>query len=264
MATATIDGWEFAYSDTGTGPSVVLLHGLLMDRTMWDHQIDALSDSYRVITVDAPGHGESPGRPVGFTLAEESAALTKLVTGLGVDQAVWGGHSLGAFNSLCVVLDAPERVRALILIDGNAGPENPDMVPQYDAMFEVAKQDGVSLDLANVAFTILSTEAFASSAEGQHWVKKISAMDANSAEGTARAVFDRTSRLSELPKVTTPTLILHGVDDFPNPIEGAREAAAAIPNAELIEIEACGHTAPVEKPVEVTTAIRAFLGRLPE
>src|SRR5436309_2082180 len=116
MAVARVDGWEFAYSETGSGPPVILLHGLLMDHTMFDHQVDVLAGSYRVVTVDAPGHGESPGRPVGFTLAEEARALVRLADELGIERAVWGGHSMGAFKSICVAIDHPKSIRALIVI----------------------------------------------------------------------------------------------------------------------------------------------------
>jgi pimeloyl-ACP methyl ester carboxylesterase len=263
MPAATVDGWEFSYAEAGSGPPVILLHGFLMDRSMWDRQIEALAGSYRVVTIDAPGHGESPGRPVGFTLPEEASVLAGLAAHLGIDRAIWGGHSMGAFKSLCLAIDRPEVVRGLILIDANAGTENPDMVPQYNAMVEVAKQDGISVDLATVAFTLLTTSAFVQTDEAQRWIKRITAMDANAADGTARAVFDRTSRMDEIGRITVPTLIVHGVEDFPNPIEIARAMRDAIQSSELVEIAGSGHTSPVEKPDEVARAIRAFCDRLP-
>lgn len=263
MPVAEVEGWELAYSDTGSGPPVVLLHGLLMDRSMFDHQIDALSDSYRIVTVDAPGHGESPGRPAGFTLADEARVLSVLATQLGIDRAVWGGHSMGGMKAASLAIDDPQRVRALILIDASARPENPDMLPQYEAMFEVAKQDGVSHDLAQMAFAILSTNEFAQSSDGQRWVKRIEAMDPHATFGSARAVFDRPDRMSDLSRISAPALIVHGSDDLPISIDIARETAANIAGSRLVEIAGSGHTSPVEKPHEVTNAIRAFLDGLP-
>src|SRR2546425_2168443 len=100
----TIGGWEFAYEDAGSGPAVFLLHGLLMDASMWDAQVQALSDRYRVIRVEAPGHGRTPPRPVGYTFEDEAQALGNLARSLGMERAVWGGHSMGGMKCLRLAL----------------------------------------------------------------------------------------------------------------------------------------------------------------
>ena len=262
MATLTVDGWEFAYDDVGSGEPVVLLHGLLMDRTMWEHQIDGLRDAYRLVSVDAPGHGESPGRAPGFTAWDEARALGRLADTLGIERAVWVGHSMGGFKALRLTLSEPKRVRALVLVDSSPGPENPDLLPQYEAFLQIAKSDGVSPELAELA----AISMFASDAKGtpayDHWTKRWLELKADQAEGTARLVYDRDDVTERCAEISVPVLVMHGVDAVAIPIEVARQTAT-LAKAQLLEIGGAGHTSPVEKPEDVTRALRAFIDGLP-
>ncbi len=256
-------GWRFSYDDRGSGPAVILLHGLLMDRSMWDHQVESLQNAYRVVTFDSPGHGASPLRESGYTLAELASALREAARGLGIERAVWGGHSMGAYTALCLTLEAPETVAALILIDGNPGVENPMMVPQYDAMLSVARETGISEDLANVVGTIFFGEAAQTKDDIRRWVKHFAGLDGRAIEAACRAVFDRPDISSRLSEIEKPVLVIHGSEDFPNPIEIAHTLAAGLNDAELIEVAGAGHTPPVESPSEVSAAIRTFIDRVP-
>lgn len=263
MKKATVDGWELAYEEAGSGEPVFLLHGLLADRSMWAEQIAALRDRYRCITVDAPGHGDSPGRPPGFTLEDEAEALVGLAGALGIPgPAIWIGHSMGAMKAMRIALAHPERVRALALIDTQPFPENPDAKAQYDAMIEVTKAQGPSEDLAQVTGQIMFGAPFLATPEGERWVKHYANLDAHAFEGSARSVFDRGDISERIGTITAPTLVVHGVDDTPIPVEIARDYVTRIPGARLVEIPGSGHHPPMEKPAETTAALTAFLAGL--
>ncbi|MBI4727891.1 MAG: alpha/beta hydrolase [Acidobacteria bacterium] len=263
MAKISVDGWEFAYDSVGSGEPIFLLHGLLMDRTMFAHQVAALRERYRVICVDAPGHGESPARPVGFTAEHEAEALVKLAAAIGAGgRAVWGGHSMGGMKAMRVALAHPGSVRALLLIDTQPYPEHPDAVAQYDAMLAAAKDQGPSEDLANLLALIMFSGGFGETPEGKRWVRHLASLDGHAVEGSARTVFDRGDISERLGEITAPALLIHGTDDTPIPIEIARDYVTKLPNGELVEIEGAGHTTPCEKPAEVSRAIAGFLARL--
>ena len=121
MPHAAINGQNIYFEDTGgDGPAVILGHGFLMDHEMFVHQVAALRDQYRVITWDERGFGltEFDGQP--FTYWDSAADCLGLMTHLGLEKAVVGGMSQGGYLSLRVALTAPERVRALILLDSGA------------------------------------------------------------------------------------------------------------------------------------------------
>lgn len=261
MSSVTVDGWEFAYEKLGSGSPIILLHGLLMDRSMWDRQVEALRGSHRVVVVDAPGHGESPTRRVGFTLEDEADALAKFADTISLGPSVWGGHSMGGFKSLRLALAHPDRVKALVLIDTGPRGENPDLLPQYEAMLQVAKEEGISDDLAGMIAQIMMGAASLATDEGVRWTKHFASLDGDAIESSARAVFDRSDVRGRLGELRMPVLVVHGTDDVPISLEVARETASLIGDAELVEVPS-GHTSPVERPDDVSNAMKAFLERI--
>ena len=134
MATASVNGITVSYTDSGgDGPAVVFSHGYLMDSSMFDPQVAALAPEFRVITWDERGFGGT--RATGpFSYWDSARDVLGLLDLLGIEQAVLGGMSQGGFLSLRAALTAPGAVRALILIDTQAGLENPQVVPAYEQM----------------------------------------------------------------------------------------------------------------------------------
>src|SRR5438477_527330 len=125
MPEITRGGWKLFYEDTGgDGPPIVLIHGLLMDGTMFALQVEALRDRYRIVTPDLRGHGRSSHRAEEYTQWDMMEDHVALLDSLGIDGAVWGGVSQGGFQSLRAALRHPERVAGLILIDTQAGAED--------------------------------------------------------------------------------------------------------------------------------------------
>jgi pimeloyl-ACP methyl ester carboxylesterase len=85
------DGWKLFYEDTGgDGPPLILVHGLLMDRTMFEPQVEALADRHRIVTPDLRGHGNSGHREEEFTQWDMMEDHVALLDALGIERAVWG------------------------------------------------------------------------------------------------------------------------------------------------------------------------------
>src|SRR5437588_2545405 len=169
MSYADVNGQRIRYDDTGgDGPPVILAHGFLMDRTMFEPQVGALSGEFRVITWDERGFGETEfdGKP--FTYWDSARDCLALLEHLGIERAVVGGMSQGGFVSLRATLLAPERVRALVLIDTQSGPEDPERLPQYRQMQESWLQAGPVDDLANAIAGLIIGDPVLS----EPWIEK--------------------------------------------------------------------------------------------
>lgn len=108
---------------------------------------------------------------------------------------------------------------------------------------------------------MIGAEALATE-EGKRRTKHFASLDGHAIEGTARAVFDRPSIIDEVGGIRAPTLVMHGTEDVPIPIEIARETARRIPGAELVEIPGAGHSSPIEKAGAVAAAMRTFIDRV--
>jgi len=114
MQTTQLNGINLAFEDNGgAGPVVILSHGFLMDHSMFDAQVAALKNDYRVITWDERGFGGTVATG-DFTYWDSANDVLALMDHLGIESAVVGGMSQGGFLSLRVALTAPERVRALV------------------------------------------------------------------------------------------------------------------------------------------------------
>lgn len=261
MPQGELNGWRYAYAEAGSGTPVVLLHGLMMDATLWDHQVDNLKDRFRVITIDAPGHGGSDARPAGIDFWQYAEDVFAICDRIGAGSAYFGGQSLGGFTILRGALLRPERVKGLILVDTSAREENPDVLPQYEAFLQVALQDGVSEDLAGMLFPIFFSATFAARPEAEPWLKKMLAVDVNSTLAMTRAVLDRDSVIDRLGEVRCPTIVIHGEEDLALPIDRAEELSRGIAGATLVRVPGAGHATPTERPDVVTPAIREFLER---
>src|ERR1035441_9473657 len=235
MPTATVNGTEIAYADSGgTGPAVLLSHGFLMDHTMFDPQLAALAPEFRVITWDQRAFGAT--RAAGpFSYWDSARDALALLDHLGVDRAVLGGMSQGGFVSLRAALLAPQRVRGLILQDTQAGQEDPALADSYEQL-EVT------------------------------WLEHGSApvQDAAGLSLAFRCLMDRDDITGRLGEITCPALVVHGTSDAAIPVPMAQALADGLGGeAELVLIEGGSHASNLTHPGEVNAALLAFLHGLP-
>jgi 3-oxoadipate enol-lactonase len=251
-------GATVGYDDTGGDrPVVVLSHGLLMNRSMFVPQVAALRDAYRVITWDERGHGDAEHEGT-WTYWDSAQDVLALLDHLGVQQAVLGGMSQGGFLSLRAALLAPERVRALVLLDTQAGPEDPEVVPLYGGMAEAWAANGsdpATLEFA--AATILGP------ADHGPWITLWEKLPQHRATQVMHTLLEREDLTDRLGEITCPALVVHGSIDAAIPAAKAQALVDGLPAAlPLVVVEGGGHAANLSHPGPVNAAVRAFLDGL--
>ena len=134
MPFADVNGQHIYFEDSGGGGAAVLFsHGFLMDHEMFAPQVEELSDEFRCVTWDERGFGNTKATKP-FTYYDSATDCLGVLDHLGIDSAVLAGMSQGGFLSLRAALTAPERVKALVLIDTQAGVEDPATLGGYNAM----------------------------------------------------------------------------------------------------------------------------------
>jgi 3-oxoadipate enol-lactonase len=261
MPRGELNGWTYSYTDEGSGPALLFNHGLQMDRTMWDEQVDAFKDSYRCVAIDAPGHGDSAPVPMGIDFYEYGDMLTGVADQLGIESAVWIGQSMGGFINIRLALTHPERVKGLVLIDTQAHSEDPDKRAQYEAVLTIALEDGINDDLVNVLKLVYFSQTYAGKPQSEAWEKKLAATDVPAQHAMIRAVFDRDDVHGRLSEITAPAIVIHGEEDIAIEAERAEELARDL-GATVELISGCGHCSPLERPEAVNPIIRSFLDRI--
>jgi 3-oxoadipate enol-lactonase len=262
MATASVNGITVSYTDSGgDGPVVVLSHGYLMDSSMFAPQVAALAPGYRVITWDERGHGGT--RATGpFSYWDSADDVLALLDHLGIEQAVLGGMSQGGFISLRAALTAPGRVRAIILIDSQAGLEDPAAVPAYEEMERIWLEQGPEPVRDVVASIILGPPD--GPVDYAPWFAKWDELNREEMVLPFRALIDRDDITGRLGEITCPVLIVHGTADAAIPMERAEAVRAGLGGpASLVQVAGGSHAANLSHPDEVNVAMLEFLGSLP-
>jgi 3-oxoadipate enol-lactonase len=264
MPTAAVNGVEITYTDSGgPGPAVVFSHGYLMDHTMFDRQVTALAPRYRVITWDERGHGGTRATE-GLTYWDSAADVLALLDHLGIERAVLAGMSQGGFLSLRAALTAPDRVRALVLIDSQAGQEDPAMAPGYEQIHQAWLDHGPGPVQEVVASIILGP------GQWDEWYAKWNEQyaqwapdDLGQLSWPFRCLMDRDDVTGRLGEISCPALIVHGTADTAIPVTRAEAVRDGLGGpATLVTVDGAPHASNVTHPDEVNGAILRFLDEL--
>ena len=261
-AMAEVNGATLAYDDTGgDGPVVVLSHGFLMDRTMFDAQVAVLRDTCRVITWDERGFGDTVYDEQPFTYWDSAQDCLGLLDHLGVDRAVFGGMSQGGFISLRAALLAPGRVRGLILLDTQAGPEDAEVVPLYQGMIDAWVADGPTDELAEASASLIIGDPGLSAT----WTAIWKARPAESLRNPGQTLLEREDITERLGEISAPALVVQGTADVSISMDKADALAAGLQGcAGVVAVAGGTHATNMTHPGPVNAAILAFLAGLPD
>jgi 3-oxoadipate enol-lactonase len=244
---------EVSYTASGPAdaPVVVLSNSLGATRGMWDPQVPALAERYRVLAYDARGHGETPAPPGPYTLDDLVDDVAALLDEVGAERAHLAGVSLGGMVALRMAVRAPQRVDRLVVLCTSASTD----AGPFRERAAAVRQGGT----APLAATVVSrwvTPAFA--AEHPEVVRRLEGMVAGcDDQGYAACceVVADVEMLADLPRITAPTLVVSGAEDQALPPEHQRVIAEAIPGARLVTLSPAAHIPTVEQPLQVAGAI---------
>jgi 3-oxoadipate enol-lactonase len=253
---AAVNGARLRYRDEGRGPAVLLVHGWTLDLQMWDPQVSALRDRFRLIRLDRRGYGLSEGIPAPERDSGDLAALCRY---LGVTRVALLGMSQGARAVLGFACSAPELVDAVILdgpppLEGDAEPDLP--LRRYAALVRTHGIEAFRHEWARGALMQLRThdrEARALLAA------MIARYPGNDLRHPASPAEPATS--IRLKSLTAPTLILSGAHDTASRRRAARQLAAGLSDAELVVMPGTGHLPNLDAPDAYSKLCRQFLMR---
>lgn len=259
-----VGGLTLSVTEAGKGPPVVLAHGILFDHRMFDALVEDLARDHRTVAVDLRGHGRSSPVTAPYTLADQAQDLARVLDGLGLERAVFVGHSMGAMSAMRLAAEAPERVEGLVVVNSSAEEESRVDRLRYRAMARVFRHLGPSEVLLGQVVGTQFSKGFQLSraAVVREWVDRWKALDRVSVYYAVKAVVSRPSIEGLLPKIRCPSLVLAGTEDVATDVDRAQVIQDGIPDCRRKEIQGCGHAGPVEKPAEMLGHIREYLDEL--
>ena len=259
---AEVNGARLYYEASGRGPTVVLLHGGLVDSRLWDAQMKPLSKHFRVVRYDIRGYGRSPAPAVEYYPTEDLRALLDY---LKIDKATMVGLSLGGIVAADFALEYPARVERLVLVAAglrgaklspDEGAANARRVAAAEGMGRYFEEFLKSDMLAGVRRRPAAREAMR-----RMMVENYKA-DAYIRAGLPQSPEPPTAQ--RLGQIKTPTLVVVGGLDAKNSQDTADMLAAGIPGARKVVIPGASHHPPVETPEEFNRVLLDYLkGREP-
>ncbi len=247
------------YEEHGKGDPLVFIHGLGSSTQDWDSQVQEFSKSYKVITLDLRGHGQSD-KPAGpYSIPMMATDVAGLFQSLNLPSAHLVGLSLGGAVSFQFVLDHPSSVKTLTIV--NSGPSLGG-TPE-EAQKEIERRVGIVQQLGMRAMgEALSPALFPNPAHAllrETFIKRWAENDPQAYIEATRSIgyFNVADRLGE---IKCPTLILASDQDY-TPVSLKESYAKLIADARLVVIPEAHHALPIEEPEKFNTALREFLTR---
>ena len=255
MPFADVNDQHLYFEDSGgDGPPVIFSHGFLMDHEMFAPQVAALSGTFRCIAWDERGFGQTPANGP-FTYYDSAADCLALLDHLDVEEATLAGMSQGGFLSLRAALTSPDRVKALVLIDTQAGVEDPETLPLYQAMHD----EWVTNGPANVQDAVASL-ILGGGYDPASWIAKWNAAPKESLTWPFRSLVERDDITARLGEILCPAVIFHGDADQSIPMEAAERLRAGLKGCErLVVVEGAAHASNLSHPEQVNGPLRDFL-----
>ena len=269
----TVHGHRRAYVRMGSGPVVLLLHGLGCDHTTWDPVMESLARTHTVIAPDLLGHGQSDKPRADYSVGGYANGMRDLLTVLGIDTATVVGHSFGGGVAMQFAYQYPERTERLVLVgSGGLGPEVtpairaittpgfhqvmgvlslPGLRHATTATMRLLSRSGVSQlrDLDEVADIYDSFKDPRTRAAIRHVVRAVVDW-----KGQIVTMADR-AYLTE----AMPMCVVWGADDLVIPVAHASNASALAPTARVEIIPNAGHFPHKDHPERFVKIVRDFI-----
>ena len=255
---AEVNDTRLRYELRGEGEPLVLIHGFTLSLKMWEAQVEAFAQKYRVLRYDLRGFGQSdPPSGTPYRHAEDLAAL---LDRLGLDSVNLLGCSMGGGIALDFALSFPGRTRSLVLFDSALGgfPYSPEFSSSTSALYAQGKASGVEvarqLWLAHPMFApVLESPAAADfraiieGYSGWHWVNR---------DSPRRYETPAAKRLAE---ICAPTFIMVGERDVPDMLAIADTLQQNIAGSRKTVLKGVGHMANMENPALFNQTVLDFL-----
>ena len=226
--------------------TLVLLPGLLNTRRLFESQIADLAETAEAIVPEL-WHHDSIG------------AMAEAVLDAAPPRFALGGFSMGGYVCFEILRRAQQRVERLALMDTQAVPDTPQATARRKGFVEQSKLGRFHGVQPSLLPSIVHREHLQNQAVVQPILEMATEIGADGFIREQTAMIARADSRPLLVDIKVPTLVLVGRQDVATPLARAEEMAADIAHSRLTVIDTCGHMAPLEKPAEVSAALRRWL-----
>ncbi len=227
---------------------LVLVPGHLCDAVLWEHQIAGLRDVANPVVADV-------------TVDDSISGMAARLLREAPPRFALAGLSMGGMVSMEVMRQAPERVERLALLDTNPSPDNEERAVQRRKMVERFDAGEVDALVQEFLELVVPPARLGEAVLIDPMRQMMKAVAVKAFPAQVKALIDRKDSRPDLPGYDLPVRLICGREDRLTPLAFHEEMAARIPGAELTVIDGCEHMSTMERPAEVTSALRDWLLR---
>jgi len=258
-----------AYLDSAPGHddlrALVLLHAFPIGANLWEPQMRAVPQGWRLITPDLRGFGGSTELDSlgALSIADYADDAVDLLGELGITRAVIGGCSMGGYATLALYQSAPQLFDGLVLANTRAGADSPESRANRRNMLAVVDREGPSGIARDMMPKLIGKTTTESNSTVEAFVRRLIKQQSPVAIRSAiHRMMHRPDSTPLLAQISVPTLVITGVEDEMIPVEESRRMASAVRGAKLVIVPGAGHLANLEQPEAFNDALNAFLAAL--
>lgn len=249
-----------AYSDSGEGIPVILLHGFCETKEIWNHFLEPLSSRCRVIAIDLPGFGQNAALFKPVTIADLAEQIYQFVLELNLDKVIMIGHSMGGYIALAFAEKFPQRLAGLGLFHSTAYADTMEKKQARDKSIEFIDRYGTD-EFVDEFVPPLFFEGRRKELKDD--IKLLIDMGKNTPKSsvieTIRAMRDRKDRSKILEKISCPVLFIAGKNDIAVNFALSASQFWLPANAVVHILNNTGHVGMFERPKETLLMLEQFV-----
>ncbi|MGK0249753.1 MAG: pimeloyl-ACP methyl ester carboxylesterase [Oleispira sp.] len=263
-----VDDLIIHYRDEGTGPTLVLLHGVASSLHTWDDWVERLVPYYRIIRIDLPGHGLTGNDPSveRYETPYMVDKLDKFLNALSIDDIYLAGNSLGGYISWNYALYRPDRVKKMVLLDAAGFPQDMPFFMNLAALPVIGELNGFMMPKF-----IMDMNIKAAFGDGDKVTDELQQryFDLTMRQGNRAALVNVFRTMKEqshqsnlgdrVKEIQVPTLLMWGDQDEWVPLSIMKQFEEALPNSQSIVYEGVGHMPMEELPIQTSRDAHGFL-----
>lgn len=258
----TVNNHVLKYNEEGpfTAPVIIFIHGFPLNKSMWNPQMEALKNDYRVIAYDIRGHGKSEPGEMDFSMNLFAIDLIHLMDAFYIHKAILCGLSMGGYIALNAIENYPNRFSALVLCDTTCKADPASVIDKRMQTIRELQDEGVENYADESLQKLFAPESFTKKVYEVESVRKMIVKNpVHSIINTLRALTTRNESCSKLNEIHVPVLIMVGEEDVITPPAMAQLMHEKIPNSTLEIIPHAGHLSNLENPAAFNEKLREFL-----
>jgi 3-oxoadipate enol-lactonase len=257
-----VGGIGMSWEERGKGAAVLFVHGFPHDHSLWRAQVAALGGHARCIAPDLRGFGESEVAPP-WSVDQWADDIAALLDARGVERATVCGLSMGGYIAFALWRRHRERVRALVLADTRAGPDDEAAKAKRREMIALAREGGAAAVAERMMPGMIGKTTRERAPERAAQVRAM--LERAPVEGIVGALEAMMARPDSTPTLATidvPTLVIVGEEDALTPPADARAMHERIAGSRLETIAGAGHASAFERPAAFSHVLGEFIAGL--